>query len=116
MSATIFTLKGFVIGFTTGGVSYKRDMSVSAGGSGSSDSYELWSFFKVTTKAKLLPQDYTQMELRVTSVQQTPTSVSSRVDEIPMGRSRGNDDENESITSFNSLRIMMEQNFETSRS
>lgn len=118
MSATIPALKGFVSEFTTGGVGYTADMSVSggkSGNSGNSDSYELRSLPKSKTKVKLLPQGYPDSKARVTSVQRNTKRASSRVDRTSKDRSRSNQDEIESIASHDSRRIMIERGWEISR-
>jgi hypothetical protein len=115
MSATIPALKGFVKGFTTGGVGYSRDMSVSGGGNASGNSYELRSISKSRTRVRLVPQDYAESQVQVTSVQRTPQGASSRLDKTSRERLRSDHDETESITSFDSNRIMIKRDWEVSR-
>jgi hypothetical protein len=114
MSATIPALKGFVKEFTTGGVGYSKDMSMS-GGNASSNSYELRSLSKSRTKVRLVPQDYAESEVQVTSVQRTPPGASSRLDKTSREKLRSDKDETDSITSFGSHRIMIKRAWEVSR-
>jgi hypothetical protein len=115
MSATIPALKGFVKGFTTGGVGYTTDMSTSGGRSGYSDSYELRSLPKSKTNVKLLPKGYPESKVLVSSVQRNSKTASSRVDRTRRDRSRSCQDEIESIASHDSRRIMIERGWEISR-
>lgn len=116
MSATIPALKGFVKGFTTGGVGYTTDMSMSGGRSGKSDSYELRSLPKSKTNVKLLPKDYAESKVRVSSVQRNPQAASSRVDRTTRDKSGScQEDEIESMASHDSRRIMIERGWEISR-
>jgi hypothetical protein len=115
MSATIPALKGFVKGFTTGGLGYTTDMSTSGGRSGNSDSYELRSLPKSKTRVKLLPKGYAESKARVSSVQRNLKAASPRVDRTTRDRSRSCQDEIESIASHDSRRIMIERGWEISR-
>jgi hypothetical protein len=108
MSATIPALKGFVKGFTTGGVGYTTNMSLSGGKSGNSGSYEMQSLPKSETKLELVPKDYGESEVEVSSVQRNPRSAASKVDRTTRNRSRSCQDEIESIASYNSRQIILE--------
>jgi hypothetical protein len=109
MSATIPALKGFVKGFTTGGVGYTTDMSTSGGRSRNDDSYELRSLPKSKMNVKLLPKGYAESKVRVSSVQRNPKAASSRVDRITRDKLRSYQDETESIASHDSRQIMIER-------
>jgi hypothetical protein len=115
MSATIPALKGFVKGFTTGGVGYTSGMSTSGGRSGDSDGYELRSLLKAKTNVKLLPKGHAESKVRVSSAQRNPKAASSRVDRTTRDRSRSCQDETESIASHDSRRIMIQRGWEISR-
>lgn len=120
MSATIPTLKGFVKGFTTGGVGYTEDMSAGRSSGNNTTSFQLRSLSKSKTKAALVPEGYTECEAQVTSVQRNPSGAGGGrgglgAHEAPRERSRSNQEENASIVSYDSRRIMLKREWAVSR-
>ncbi|RYP08154.1 hypothetical protein DL764_002061 [Monosporascus ibericus] len=111
MSATIPTLKGFMIRFTTGGLGYTHDMSTIAGSSGGGTSnnhtYKMRSLSKVKAKVAL-PQGYLESTTRVTSVPLCPQKDTGRaVRRVKDGNGNGGKQESDSIASHDSRKIMI---------
>ena len=68
MSATIPALKGFMTGFTTGGMGYTSGTISTLQGSGGNNSYNMLSVPKAKPKVPLPPEGYPESATRVTSV------------------------------------------------
>lgn len=115
ISATIPALKGFVKGFTTGGVGYTRNISVSGGGDASHNSYELRPISLFRGRVKLVPEDYPDSEVRVTTRERRPKAASSRAHKTTNERMRSHNDEIASIHSGESRQIMIKRHWEVSR-
>ncbi|KAJ8117396.1 hypothetical protein OPT61_g1387 [Boeremia exigua] len=115
MSATIPALKGFVKGFTTGGVGYTGDMSISGGGNGSRNTYELQPLSSAGGVVGLVPEGYPESKARVTTRERHPKVASSRLHKSTGDKIIGNDDESASIASYNSQQIMIRRHWEISR-
>ncbi|KAF2190330.1 hypothetical protein K469DRAFT_561378 [Zopfia rhizophila CBS 207.26] len=111
MSATIPTLKGFMIHFTTGGLGYTHDMSTIAGsgggGTSSNHTYKMQSLSKVKAKVAL-PQGYPESTTRVTSVPRCPQKDTGKaVRRVGDGNGDWGKQESESIASHDSRKIMI---------
>lgn len=115
MSATIPALKGFVKGFTTGGIGYTKDMSTPSGGSGNNNDYELRSLSGSPKKVKVVPEICPKSKVRVTTKERNPKAASSRIGKITGEKTHSNKDRSASIASGNSRQILIRQDWEISR-
>ncbi|PVI00586.1 hypothetical protein DM02DRAFT_614240 [Periconia macrospinosa] len=115
ISATIPALKGFMRGFTTGGMGYTAGTISTLQGSGGNNSYNMRPVPKAKPKVPLVPEGYPESATRVTSVPLAPKNSSSRA----RGRStKGPSDDNRetrSIASHDSQKILIQRDWEISR-
>lgn len=110
MSATIPTLKGFMKGFTTGGLGYSEDMSKGTNNSNnSSNSYNMVSLSKLKTKAGLLPEDYPASAACVSSYPKSGSASSTGLNKATMS---GDSQERGSIASVGSRKILIRKDWE----
>jgi hypothetical protein len=115
MSATIPALKGFMKGFTTGGMGYTGDTCLEARSSG--NSYKMRTIPKPKPKHKvaLLPQDYPESAACVTSGPhplEDSFPRAARTEDSPDGN---NKQESDSIASHDSRKIMIRKDWEILR-
>ncbi|KAH7088146.1 hypothetical protein FB567DRAFT_332148 [Paraphoma chrysanthemicola] len=118
MSATLPTLKGFTEGFNTAGVSlgYGRDGTTYGANSGTHGSHELQTISRIRTRPKLVTNEdgLTESQPYTTAIEQESNRMSTRAESASKDQVNCYHDEGASITSHDSQRIMIKQEWKVS--
>ncbi|KAH7077609.1 hypothetical protein BKA63DRAFT_508591 [Paraphoma chrysanthemicola] len=118
ISATLPTLKGFTEGFNTAGVSlgYGRDGTTYGANSGTHGSHELQTISKIRTRPKVATHedDLTESQPYTTAIERESNRMSTRAESASKDQVNCFYDEGASITSHDSQRIMIKQEWKVS--